>query len=120
LSDAGLSSTSAIQPNERGAVAPPTASDQPLAELPRRATIPPDVLFQHVGERVVLLSLKGDKYYSMNQVGSRIWSLLADRSEVQDVLQTMAVTYQVDASDLRRDLARFLERLASAGLVELA
>ena len=38
--------------------------------------VPKDVLFQDLGEEVVLLEVESGQYYGLNEVGARMWSLL--------------------------------------------
>ncbi|HET8655588.1 MAG TPA: PqqD family protein [Longimicrobiaceae bacterium] len=85
--------------------------------LPRRATISNDVLFQEVEGQAVLLDLGREYYFSLDDVGTRIWSLLVEQAEVSTVVERMCELYDVDEAALRLDLALFLARLASAGLV---
>lgn len=85
--------------------------------LPRRATVSDDVLFQEVEGQAVLLHLGREYYFSLDDVGTRIWSLLVEQPDVNTVVEQMCDLYDVDEATMRRDLALFLARLADAGLV---
>ena len=40
-----------------------------------------DVLFQTVYDEAVLLNLNNDRYYGLDNVGARMWQLLAEHGE---------------------------------------
>ncbi len=46
--------------------------------LPGRVQIAPDVLFQQVARRSVLLDVKRDLYVGLDDVGTRMWQLLME------------------------------------------
>lgn len=86
--------------------------------LPSRITISPDVLAQTVEGRTVLLDLRDERYYSLDDVGTQIWSLLTEHPDVDRIVEGMVALYQVDAGTIREDLRAFFARLAEAGLVQ--
>jgi hypothetical protein len=88
-------------------------------ELPERAAPSPDVLHQLIEGRAVLLDLNGERYYSLDDVGTRIWTLLAEHDKVETILARLLEVYAVDRATLSADLASFLGKLAQAGLIQL-
>jgi len=87
-----------------------------IASLPRSVTIPPEVLFQEVEDEMVLLNLQSEHYYGLDEMGKRIWQLLAEHQDVATVLERLLVEFDVDEAVLRRDLARLIHELVEAGL----
>lgn len=75
------------------------------------------VVFQQVEGEMILLDLNAEKYFSLDEVGARIWQLLGEHGDVEDVVRAMLAEFDVDAPTLRRDLDELLERLAAAGLL---
>jgi hypothetical protein len=92
---------------------------EPTATLPLSVTVSPDVLYQTIEGHAVLLDLAGERYYSLDDVGTRIWQLLAEQSDVSTVLERLLDVYEIDRASLTRDLTAFFDRLASAGLVRV-
>ena len=78
----------------------------------------PDVLVQTVVGESVLLDLRSQKYFGLNQVGTRAWQLLQQGGDVAAVRARLLEEYDVEAQQLERDLDELLERLLRAGLVE--
>ena len=96
-----------------------SAHAEPLAgiALPARAEVSPDVLQQTIEGHTVLLDLIGERYYSLDDVGTRIWQLLTDEPDVATVVEQMLTIYDVNRASLTRDVAAFLDALAKAQLV---
>lgn len=78
----------------------------------------PDVLMQTVVGESVLLDLRSQKYFGLNEVGTRAWQLLQETGDPAAVQARLATEYNVDAGQLERDLDELFERLLRAGLVE--
>jgi Coenzyme PQQ synthesis protein D (PqqD) len=84
-----------------------------------RVSIPEDVLFRDLGDEAVILELAGGQYYGLDEVGTRMWMQLRDHGEVEAACRALLREYQVDESDLRRDLRDFVDQLASRRLLVL-
>jgi Coenzyme PQQ synthesis protein D (PqqD) len=76
-----------------------------------------DVLHQELSGETVLLNLKTEHYFGLDPVGTRIWQLLGETSNAEDVVKTLLDEYEVEEAQLRADVERLLGELASAGLV---
>jgi Coenzyme PQQ synthesis protein D (PqqD) len=84
----------------------------------RQLAAMPDVLMQTVVGESVLLDLRSQKYFGLNQVGTRVWQLLQETGDVGDIRARLLAEYDVQPDQLERDLDDLLERLLRAGLVE--
>lgn len=86
-------------------------------KLPKRAYIAPNVLMQVLNDEAVLLDLNGERYYGLNRVGTRVWQLLAENSDVDAALKQLLTEFRVDAETLQRDLATLFQDLVQAKLI---
>jgi coenzyme PQQ synthesis protein D (PqqD) len=77
----------------------------------------PDVLYQEIEGETVLLDLKGERYFSLDDVGTRFWQLAEQHDQVEAIVAAMLAEFDVDEATLRADLDALLERLAGAGLI---
>ena len=84
----------------------------------KRLVPAPDVLSQTVVGESVLLDLRSQKYFGLNEIGTRTWQLLQETADVGAIHARLLVEYQVAPDQLERDLEELLERLLRAGLVE--
>ena len=70
------------------------------------------------GETVVL-NYGDNVYYSLNEVGARIWALVQDSNKVREILATLLAEYDAEPEDCRTDLLELLGELQQLGLVEI-
>jgi hypothetical protein len=88
-------------------------------ELPTSVSIPNTVLWQEVGDEIVLLDVEGGEYHGLNDVGSRIWRALEEHPDVDSAYEHLCETYEVDPGVLRNDLGEFITRLVGMGLLSV-
>jgi coenzyme PQQ synthesis protein D (PqqD) len=77
----------------------------------------PDVVWRRVGEEAVLVDLKTNRIYSLNDTGARLWELISAGHDRAAVETALIEEFDVEESELRRQVAAGLEQLAKAGLV---
>ena len=84
-----------------------------------RIRLPRDVLISRLQEESVLLNLDNERYYGLDDVGTRMLSVLTSSDSVQSAWLQLVDEYDVDREVLREDLATLVERLLEQGLVEV-
>jgi hypothetical protein len=84
-----------------------------------RVIATPDVLFRQVREEGVLLNLADEHYFSTDEVGARMWSLLTSARSIRQAYDALLDEYDVDAGRLHDDLDGFVRELVQRGLVRL-
>jgi hypothetical protein len=57
-----------------------------------------------------------DSIYTLNEVGSRIWSLLEEPRAFQEIVEAIGREYQAAPEEVSRDAQGFLEALQAGGL----
>ena len=79
------------------------------------------MVFQEVEGETVLLDLERQHYFSLDEVGARVWALLGEHGgDVEGVVAAMLAEFDVDEQTLRRDVDALIAQLRSAGLVVAA
>lgn len=76
------------------------------------------VLFRDLGGEAVLLEPESGKYYGLNELGTRIWSLLQQHGQVDPTYRALLDEYDVPEDRLRGDLLGFVQVLTDRGLLE--
>jgi hypothetical protein len=71
-------------------------------------------------DTTVLLDMERGIYYTLNEVGGRIWELLVAGEPLVEVLQVLAGEYDVDRAVLAADVAPLIDSLRAAGLIDRA
>jgi hypothetical protein len=87
--------------------------------LDKIVEVPDEVVFQSVGNEIILLNMKTGSYYSLNPVGSRIWNLLAEKKRPVDAFSSMSEEYDVEPEDLQRDILSLVRELRANGLLDV-
>jgi len=84
-----------------------------------RIVVPERVLFQDLDGEGVLLDLATETYYGLDDVGTRIWSVLTAAPTIEVGLASLIAEYAVAEDVLRRDVASLVGSLLERGLVEI-
>jgi hypothetical protein len=80
---------------------------------------------KHAGETVVrelsgevfIVHLDTSELHGLNEVGSRIWTLVDGERRVSDIVDTLLGEYDVDRGLLEHDVLDFLDTLAAKDLI---
>jgi hypothetical protein len=94
-----------------------TVEPHPDARRPQRVTVDETTAWQMVDGRVVMLELDSERYFRLDEVGSRMWELLSTGGDVDAAYARLLEEYEVDEAVLRADLEDFIERLTAKGLL---
>lgn len=82
-------------------------------------TLSAEVLFQEVGNEAVLLDLKSERYFGLDEVGTRVWQLMQESGELEALFKVLLAEYDVRPERLQADLDDLLARLEEAGLIQI-
>jgi len=85
-----------------------------------RVTVPDDVLISQLQEESVILNLDSERYYGLDDVGTRFLSVLTTSESIETAYDRLRREYDVDPQALRDDLAALVENLIEQGLVEVS
>jgi len=85
-----------------------------------RLILPEDVLISNVEGESVLLNLNSERYFGLDEVGTRMLSVLTTSNSIQTAYEALLEEYEVENEALRRDLAELVDRLIDQGLLEVA
>ena len=76
------------------------------------------VLASPLGGEVVLLEPEEGIYYSLNEVGARIWDIIRDPVAVDSICRRISEEYDVDLERCHADVLELLTELLDHGLAE--
>jgi Coenzyme PQQ synthesis protein D (PqqD) len=83
----------------------------------RLPTVNPDVVAQRVGEDVVLVHLKTNQIYALNETGARFWELLVEGRSRDKIERALREEFDVAPEPLRRDIDALITDLARQDIV---
>jgi ornithine carbamoyltransferase len=84
-----------------------------------RVVVPPETMINVIGGESVILNIKTERYFGLDEVGTDMWAALAKGESVQSAYESLLSEYEVDAELLRNDLMALVEKLVAAGLIEV-
>ena len=85
-----------------------------------RVRVPDDVLISRLQEESVILNLDSERYFGLDDVGTRFLSVLTTADSIEAAYQSLAEEYDVDREVLREDLEALIQSLLQQGIIEVA
>lgn len=76
-----------------------------------------EALSQEVNGETVILDLKSEQYFGLDEVGTRIWQLLEEHGDLQKTFDIMLEEFDVAEDRLKEDMNKLLDQLAESGLI---
>jgi hypothetical protein len=85
------------------------------------ATVVPssDITAQEVEGELLILDLGSSEYYSLNDVGTAMWALMAEGRTLEEVAAEVCSRYEVADEQVRIDLSSLVAALREKGLITL-
>lgn len=77
----------------------------------------PEHVAGEVGGNAVILSLANGSYYSLNQVGTRVWEHVKQGRNVGEVVAAIHAEFDVERDQCRNDVVEVLGKLVEARLL---
>ena len=84
-----------------------------------RAAVPPHVLVRFLDSESVLLNLETERYFGLDESGTRMWQLLTSLPTIDSAYQQLLREYNVEPGTLRANLEDLLSRLIDNGLLHV-
>ena len=82
-------------------------------------SIPEHVLFRQLDGEAVLLDLKSQEYFGLNEIGTRVWTALQQGEELSALVEEIVRSYDAQAEQVRVDIDQLIKELQSANLIVL-
>ena len=97
----------------------PFTMQSPNISFSDRVRVPDDVLISNLQEESVILNLNSERYFGLDDVGTRMLSVLAESNTIEAAYERLRAEYDVDPQLLRNDLTSLIENLLQQGLVTI-
>lgn len=85
-----------------------------------RVKVPEEVLISGLQGESVILNLSSERYFGLDQVGTRFLTLLSSSESIQAAYDALLEEYDVEPDVLRRDVTELLNELVEQGLVQVS
>ena len=94
--------------------------DKNSSSQAKRLVISPDVVVQRLGEQLVLINLRTDRIYELNNTGGRFFELVSSGLNREQIQQQMLSEFAVDEADLALEIDQLIVALAAEGLAQVS
>lgn len=89
------------------------------ATVPGFVEIGDSVLYQTVGDEIVLLNMTSQEYLGLDSVGADVWQLILEHRDVAAVAERLAGIYAVDEQTARGDIEPLISDLLAAKFLKI-
>ncbi len=85
-----------------------------------RAAAPSHVLVRFLDQESVLLNLETEKYFGLDETGTRMWQLVTTAPNINAAYQELLAEYDVHPELLRENLTELVGHLVEHGLLQVS
>ena len=78
-----------------------------------------DQISADLADEVAILNLKSGFYFGLNPVGTSIWKLIQEPTQVAEVRDALIREYDVDPARCEEDLLNLLQKMKDHDLVDI-
>ena len=90
-----------------------------MVTLTDKVSVSKDVLASEVENEIVLLNQATGKYFTLDDVGTRMWKLIVQHGQLAPVKQALLAEYDVEAQQLEQDLLTLTDKLVANALLQI-
>lgn len=78
-----------------------------------------EVMYRELAGEAVLLNLASGVYFGLDEVGARVWYLLAEHGDPEKTIPILIGEYEVEETQLREDVQALIGQLSDKGLLKI-
>lgn len=78
-----------------------------------------EVVFRELSGETVILNLNSGVYFGLDEVGTRLWYLLAEHGDPEKIISILIDEYEVEETKLREDVQALIGQLCDKGLLKI-
>jgi hypothetical protein len=77
----------------------------------------PEVIAKRLDQTTVLVDISTSRIFELNETGTRIWELLGQGLNVEQIVQHLVLEFEVAESQAAEEVTKLLSQLQNQGLV---
>jgi hypothetical protein len=85
----------------------------------KRVVVPDSVLVRELSGEAVLLDLKSEMYFGLDEIGYRMWTLLTTSDSIGSAFEQLLSEYAVEPDELQEGLDALIGQCTEHGLLQL-
>ena len=84
-----------------------------------RVSVPECVITRVVGDSTVILDIDSGRSFTLDAIGTRVWTLLVDTGSPQATVAALLGEFDVDPAQLEQDVRALLAQLSDKRLLDV-
>ena len=84
-----------------------------------KITLSKNVFAQEIDDETIILDSVTQEYFSINEIGKVIWSLIEEKKNLEEIKAEMLDMYEVPQEQIEKDLLNFIQALEQKGLIKI-
>ena len=84
-----------------------------------KITLSKNVFAQEIDEETIILDSETQEYFSINEIGKVIWSLIEEKKNLEEIKAEMLDMYEVPQEQIEKDLLNFIQALEQKRLIKI-
>jgi len=94
-----------------------------VSEEKKSYTKKSDFVTRSITDETIIVPVRGgvgdlNSIYTLNEMGTRIWELMNDGTDIDKMAETISSEYEVSMEEAKKDVTEFLSSLESVGLIQ--
>jgi hypothetical protein len=75
--------------------------------------------FTYIGDEIAFMNIENSKYYGLDSVGTRIWTLIERPRRIGEVVDELLREYSVERTTCEDHVLEFMEKLLEEKLIRI-
>jgi hypothetical protein len=76
-------------------------------------TIDPNIIYRRIDEEIILINLKTERIFILNNTGAKLWDYLSEGLTAEQIRSRLLDEFDVEATQLEFELERMIKELTS-------
>lgn len=76
-----------------------------------------DIFSSEIDGEAIMMNIENNAYYSMGEIGNRVWQLLDNPTTIKDICEQLTQEYDVSMEQCQKDIITFLNQLLENNLI---
>ncbi|APC96696.1 lasso peptide biosynthesis PqqD family chaperone [Francisella frigiditurris] len=76
-----------------------------------------DIFSSEIDGEAIMMNIENNAYYSMGEIGNRVWQLLGNSTTINDICEQLIKEYDVSIEQCQKDITPFLNQLLEKNLI---
>lgn len=77
----------------------------------------PEIVHRTIDNDIVMMSIRKNNFYGINEIGSKIWNMLENETQVNKLVEKLIQLYSVDNKTCTNDVIDFLKEVLKHELI---